>query len=106
MKSLRISLDQKLKEVPESYRKLIEKSWAQDPSERPTFDEIVFQLKSDPEFITEKVNKEEYEKYINFVEKAIENYGIINNDSNSMKCNCPEAPKIRNELKNDQEKVN
>ena len=58
------------KEVSECYRKLIEKCWSHVPSERPTFDEIVCLLKSDPEFITDKINKEEYEKYINFVEKT------------------------------------
>ena len=56
--------------VPESYRKLIEKCWATDPAKRPTFDEIVYHLKTDPEFITENVNKEEFESYVNFMDKA------------------------------------
>lgn len=56
--------------IPDSYRKLIEKCWSQNPKMRPTFDEIVTELKTNPDFITDKINKEEYQKYINFIEKS------------------------------------
>lgn len=39
--------------VPYSYRNLIEKCWAYDPTDRQTFDEIVNMLKSDSGFITD-----------------------------------------------------
>lgn len=32
--------------VPRAYKELIESCWAQDPSKRPTFDEIVIQLET------------------------------------------------------------
>ncbi|KAK8840242.1 hypothetical protein M9Y10_031187 [Tritrichomonas musculus] len=56
------------KQIPDCYRKLIEKCWSEDPSERPIFKEITNQLKTDPNFITKNVNKEEYFNYVNFVE--------------------------------------
>ena len=34
-----------------SYRSLIEKSWSQDPNDRPSFDTIVKLLKNDSNFI-------------------------------------------------------
>ena len=34
-------------QIPIHYRSLIEKCWAQEPSERPTFDEIVHYLRTD-----------------------------------------------------------
>ena len=40
-----------------------------DPKERPTFDEIVYHLKSNPDFITESINKEEFELYVNFLDE-------------------------------------
>lgn len=49
------------------YRQLIERCWSPDPKQRPTFDEILHELKSNPEFIestTDKENFIEYTKYI------------------------------------------
>lgn len=56
--------------VPECYRKLIEKCWSDDPRERPTFDEILYHLKTNSDFINEKINKEEYKNYINMIEES------------------------------------
>ena len=58
------------KTVPECYRKLIEKCWSQDPSERLSFDQIVEYLKTEPEFITGKVNKESYLLYIKYMDEC------------------------------------
>lgn len=53
----------KIKEdVPLSYRNLIEKCWSQDESERPTFDDIVFNLKTDSGFITKQIDKKHYQR--------------------------------------------
>lgn len=44
------------KEMPEAYRNLIERCWSADPNERPTFDEIDEELKTNEGFITEKID--------------------------------------------------
>ena len=59
-----------IKPIPECYKKLIEKCWSHDPNERPTFSEIVLQLKTNPEFVTENINKNEYYKYIELIEET------------------------------------
>lgn len=41
--------------IEECYKKLIEKCWCSDPSERLTFDEIINILKTDPDFIANDV---------------------------------------------------
>lgn len=53
--------------VPVSYRSLIEKCWAQDPKNRPTFDEILNELVNDPGYLTESVNKKEFFNYVNYI---------------------------------------
>lgn len=54
--------------VPDSYRNLIEKCWAYDPTDRPTFDEIVNMLKSDSGFITDLVDENGFLDYIDFID--------------------------------------
>lgn len=48
------------------YEDLIKRCWSHDPTERPSFDEIVDLLKSNPELIDD----EEYQNYIKFIEKS------------------------------------
>lgn len=48
--------------IASSYKSLIEKCWDEDPSNRPSFDEIKHQLKTNPEFITETVDKKDFLK--------------------------------------------
>lgn len=54
--------------IPDFYRRLIEKCWSQDPIKRPTFDEITHEMKSNSEFITDKIDIIEYQKYMKFIE--------------------------------------
>ncbi|KAK8888320.1 hypothetical protein M9Y10_039386 [Tritrichomonas musculus] len=54
--------------ILDCYRKLIEKCWSQDPNDRPTFEEIVSHLRNNKEFITDTIDLNEYENYINFIE--------------------------------------
>lgn len=56
--------------TPKAFQDLIERCWAKNPEERPTFDEIVFLLRTDPEFISKNVNKEEYKNYINLLDES------------------------------------
>lgn len=41
--------------IPDGYIKLIEKCWSDDPYERPTFEDIVYNLKVNSDFITKEV---------------------------------------------------
>lgn len=60
-------------EIPDCYRQLIENCWATDPNQRPTFDEIVYILKS-PAFLTKNIDKEEFFKYVNDISKYKSSY--------------------------------
>ncbi|KAK8893048.1 hypothetical protein M9Y10_030307 [Tritrichomonas musculus] len=53
--------------IPKCYKNLIEKCWAEDPDERPTFDEIIDLLKTDPEFIFKDVDMEEFINYTRII---------------------------------------
>lgn len=59
------------KKVPESYQRLIEKCWSDEPSKRPTFDQILEILTTDRGFITNKVNEKEFFDYINLIKNSI-----------------------------------
>lgn len=56
--------------VGECYRRLIEICWKQDPNERPSFDDIVNILKCDDEFITVSIRRNDYFKYIKFIDES------------------------------------
>ena len=56
--------------VPDSYKWLINRCWSQESSERPTFSEIVSELRQDPSNITESVYIEEFKNYVNFVDRC------------------------------------
>lgn len=55
-------------DVPENYKNLIERCWSQSPSDRPTFDEIVNELKSDRSFITDCVDEAVFYDFIDFLD--------------------------------------
>ena len=56
--------------IPECYQELITSYWVKNPEERPTFDQIIEQLKNNEDFITESVDKDEYLNYIDFIENS------------------------------------
>lgn len=53
-----------------SCQNLIESCWSSNVEGRPTFSEIVTELKTSLNFITENINKEEYLKYIQDLNEA------------------------------------
>ena len=63
--------------VPTSYRRLIEKCWSYDPTDRPTFDDIVSSLKNDSGFITDCVDAGNYLNYIDFIEQYHSSFNKI-----------------------------
>ena len=60
-------------DVPECYKKLIEKCWKQNFRERPTFEEIVEILKNDTDFITDTIEQDEYYNYVDYIDDLMEN---------------------------------
>ncbi|KAK8843878.1 hypothetical protein M9Y10_024956 [Tritrichomonas musculus] len=55
--------------INDSYKNLIEKCWSQNPDDRPTFDIITKLLRMDQSFITDSIDKTEYENYINYIDE-------------------------------------
>lgn len=55
--------------IPEVYKQLIEKCWSDDPNERPSFNSIVKELRNNPDFITDKVNKTEFRDYVKYIDQ-------------------------------------
>ena len=98
------------KKIPESFKNLITSCWSQLPKDRPTFDQIIEQLKNDPSFIFEGVVREDYLSYIEFIEKSkisfdsnkkiIHLSDIVNNKSKTyQKVSINTNKKIKKELK-------
>ena len=59
---------------------MIIRCWRENPADRPSFDQILNDLKNDRGFITEKVNEEEYFNYVKFIDeqqKTFESSKII-----------------------------
>lgn len=61
-------------EIPECYKDLIERCWAQDPDQRSTFDEIVTLLRENEEYVTETVNADEYFNYRDFIDETVKSF--------------------------------
>ena len=59
--------------VSEEYKKLIERCWSQKAEDRPTFEQIVDELKSDKFIITE-IDEDDYRNYIKFIEEYRKTY--------------------------------
>lgn len=68
------------KSTPKAFKKLIERCWAKNPEERPTFNEIVHLLRTDPSFITDNINTDEYYNYIQSLDKYSTNNDKENTD--------------------------
>lgn len=56
-------------EIAEPYSKLIEQCWSQESSERPTFDEITNLLRNEAGFITDKIDKQEFVNYVEYLDE-------------------------------------
>ena len=57
--------------IPSPYLNLIKSCISQDPQKRPTFDEILDQLKNNHDFIIENVNEKDFSDYVNYIEKSL-----------------------------------
>ena len=59
-------------EVIPCFREMIEMCWSQEPSERMTFDDIVYALKNDPRFVENDVDKEKFFFYVKMIDNKHE----------------------------------
>lgn len=46
--------------INQCYKNLIQKCWDHDPQMRPTFEEIVYNLKNDTYFLSDEIDKAQY----------------------------------------------
>ena len=58
-------------DIPERYKNLIECCWAERPEKRPTFDQIVDELRNSEAYITSEIDVNEYHNYIESIDKFI-----------------------------------
>ena len=56
--------------IPEIYQELITRCWSQDPEKRPTFEEIKEDLRNNPEFITDTIDKDQFLDYVEMIDKC------------------------------------
>lgn len=53
-----------IKSIPKSYQDLIKRCWSEDINVRPTFEQIIEELRMNEGFITDKIDKETYYEYV------------------------------------------
>lgn len=60
--------------VPEPYKSLIENCWEKEPFDRPDFDQIASELKTNEEFITEQVDSETFYAYVSYIDESPQSF--------------------------------
>ena len=61
-------------DVPNVYREMIERCWSQQPENRPSFDEIVEDLKTNPDFMTNSIDESEFYDYVDYIKSAVSSF--------------------------------
>ena len=60
--------------VPGNYRDLINRCWSQDWKDRPSFEEIVDQLRHDESFTDDLIDKEDFYDYVSYIDSLETNF--------------------------------
>ncbi|KAK8847912.1 hypothetical protein M9Y10_018960 [Tritrichomonas musculus] len=60
--------------IPDCYKDLIIRCWSQEPEKRPTFEEIKEELRSNPEFIIESIDKEKFLDYVEMIDDSCQSF--------------------------------
>lgn len=63
-------------DISEAYQELLKNCWAQNPSERWNFDEIIDNLKNNRDFITDSIDEAEYYNYIDYIDEYKSSFDI------------------------------
>ncbi|KAK8893049.1 hypothetical protein M9Y10_030308 [Tritrichomonas musculus] len=74
--------------IPKCYKELIETCWSEDPNDRPSFSKIVHELETNQEFISEDIDRKEYDKYIESINEQ------LNTENKSFYERLKDIPKI------------
>ncbi|KAK8880351.1 hypothetical protein M9Y10_003018 [Tritrichomonas musculus] len=53
--------------IPECYRKLLKSCWSNNPSKRPTFSEIVYELRHNSKFLADDIDRSEFYRYVDLL---------------------------------------
>ena len=56
--------------ISKAYCDLIQRCWSQNPEERPSFESILNEFKTNPDFIIDQIDKEEYFNYIKMIDES------------------------------------
>lgn len=64
-------------QIASSYKNLIEKCWSQNPENRPSFSDILNELRNDPGFITSKIDESKYYDYIFLLDQTPHSFNEI-----------------------------
>ena len=67
------------KNIAKSYKNIIEECWSQDPTKRPSFDEISDRLINDRGFITKDVNEVDFFNYVNYIKECKSSFNETKN---------------------------
>lgn len=65
-------------DIPDIYKNLIEDCWNQNPDERPSFHEIVEEMKTNQQFITDITDENDFLDYLDFIENSQCSFDIKN----------------------------
>ncbi|KAK8839443.1 hypothetical protein M9Y10_031797 [Tritrichomonas musculus] len=65
-------------DIPDAYKKLIESCWSEKADDRPTFSDIVENLKNNKEFITEATDENEFYDYVEFIDSYETTFDVSN----------------------------
>lgn len=65
------------KPIDNCYKILIESCWDENKDKRPTFEDIIEELRNSQEFINKDVDDDEFRQYIKFIDEHFEDHDSI-----------------------------
>ncbi|KAK8872167.1 hypothetical protein M9Y10_007929 [Tritrichomonas musculus] len=64
--------------LPKTYKSFIESCWSESPEDRPTFEEIITELKTNNGFLTEiDADEDKFNRFINFIDNYDTTFDIL-----------------------------
>ena len=63
--------------IPKIYRDLIERCWSPDPNDRPTFEEIANDLKTNHCYLTADIDKENFYEFVKYINEYPAKFDLL-----------------------------